>query len=236
MKLSVLFLALCLSAQAHAIREVRNGGGGMRSDAGIETFLSANLYLAEKPEAAQNIPGLTRLMAELAAMPIKESIKGQLFSAIYPTLTRNYYRVKDDAISDTTRKSIIEKYALMTHIPESKVVLLAASGWDSQTTVLFKEFYQLKDYEQAAILFHEALWLLKPELTYEQVVAVEQEAQKFFQNHNDKQAYYNFLMKLSDIFNDNNFYLFPLLSEDFQAGIFQSLLHTGRMVYSLFRI
>ncbi len=219
MKHIVGVLVLLFGMNAFAVREVQNGGGGVNSSGNMETFFSANFKLQDDPESPENIPGLARLINEIDSMPIKASVKGLLMASVFPTMDRNYYRVKGGELSQATRDSIYREYARMMQIPVSKVVLFAATGPESKITVLMKEYYSLKESEQAAILLHEGLWIVSSNLTYEQVVSLEVDAQAYFQDHNNVQALYRFATNLGNVLADRTLPLVTSLAIDFQRKI-----------------
>ncbi|MEK2687684.1 hypothetical protein [Bdellovibrio sp. GT3] len=234
MKQILFVLVLVQALSAHAVREVQNGGGGVRSGETMETFFSANLRFDEEPESPQNIPGLMRLLEEIDTMPIKSSVKGVLMSAIYPTMDRKYYRVKDGDISEATRQGIHEQYARMLKMSSDKVVMFAASGASSRITVLMEEFYSLKEAEQAAILLHEALWMVSTSLTYDQVVNLEIDGQAYFQNHENYAALYRFVTNMGQILSDRTLSLITSLAIDLKRDVLPkengSTLNTAMLV------
>ncbi|WP_413294627.1 hypothetical protein ACLSU7_05885 [Bdellovibrio sp. HCB185ZH] len=222
MKHIVGILVLLAGLNAFAVREVQNGGGGVSSVAGMETFLSANFRLNGKAEEIQKIPGLVELMKELEAMPLKDDVKGRIFAALFPTNERQYFRIKKEEISKDTRESLVDQFAKIMRVPRSKVVLFAASAPASKTTVLLEEFYQLKINEQKAMLLHEALWIMDSNLEYEQVISIEQEAQAYFQDHSNLKAFYNFVDQLADATRDRTLLLNATLQMDFMTGTLKS--------------
>lgn len=230
MKWFVFVLVLVQSLSAFAVREVQNGGGGVNSNGALQTFFSAKIKFGEQDEAPEQIPGLSRLIKELDEMPIKASVKGLLLSSIYPTFDRRYYREKSGDISSSTRKEIYREYARLMEIPESKLVIFAASGPMSKETVLMKEFYALNEAEQAAILFHEGLWVAKAGLTYAQVVNLEIDAQAYFEDHNNTAALYRFVTNLGEAVYDRTIPLVTSLAIDFQYRNFPAANGTLRSV------
>jgi hypothetical protein len=218
MKHIIGILVLFAGFNAFAVREVQNGGGGVSSAVGMETFLSANFRLNGKAEEVQKIPGLIELIRELEAMPLKDDMKGRIFAALFPTNERQYFRIKKEEISKDTRESLIDQFAKIMRVPRSKVVLFAASAPAIKTTVLLEEFYKLKINEQKAMLLHEALWIMDSNLEYEQVISIEQEAQAYFQDHSNLKAFYNFVDQLAAATGDRTLLLNATLQMDFMTG------------------
>ncbi|WP_413578035.1 hypothetical protein ACLVWU_05840 [Bdellovibrio sp. HCB290] len=219
MKYVIVFSVFFLAINAYAVREVQNGGGGVRMGQTMETFFTANLRFDEDPEVPEKIPGLMRLIDEIESMPIKSSVKGILMAAVYPTMDRKYYRVKKGDISEKTRTGIRDQYAHMLKIPKNNVVVFAVSGPTSKITVLMEEFYTLKESEQAAILLHEGLWMISPGMTYEQVMNLEIDGQAYFQEHSNYAALYRFVTNLGDILSDRTLSLVTSLAIDLKSQI-----------------
>jgi hypothetical protein len=230
MKHVICILVILLGINAFAVREVQNGGAGVTSEQRMETFLTANFRLNGNPEELQKIPGLIELMKELEGMPLKDSMKGRIFTALFPTADRQYFRIKKEDMSRATRDQLIDQFANIMQVPRSKVVLFAASAPSTQTTVLLEEFYKLKINEQKAMLLHEALWIMNPNLQYQQVIAIEQEAQAYFQDHKNLKAFYNFVNLLGEAVADKSLILSSMLQMDFMSGAFKSSAEGGSYI------
>jgi hypothetical protein len=221
-KLIVFVLVLVQSLSAFAVREVQNGGGGINTNGELQTFFSANFKFEDEPESPEKIPGLVRLVNEIDKMPIKASVKGLLLSSVYPTFDRRYYRVKGGDVDRYTREGIYREYARLMQVPVSQLVIFAASGPLSKQTVLMKEFYSLKESEQAAIIFHEGLWIMNAGMTYAQVVNLEIDAQAYFEDHNNVKALYRLVTNLGETLSDRTLPLVTALAIDFQSKNFPS--------------
>jgi hypothetical protein len=79
------------------------------------------------------------------------------------------------------------------------VVLFAVTDPTSKTTALFPEFFKLTETEQAAVLFHETMWVLGNSFNYQEVLYLEGAAQAYFENPLNGEAFYNFFYKFSSI-------------------------------------
>jgi len=93
------------------------------------------------------------------------------------------------------RAQIVNEYSKLVGIPAKNLVLFALTNnlWQ---TFLLPEFYKLNQVQQAAILFHEALWNLDITIPYSEVVAAEMAAEAYFQDSKSSETYFNFYSAL----------------------------------------
>lgn len=199
MKFLATLLVLLLTVHSFAGTELGDGGGGVFKDGRYMTYHSARIPIKSVPATIAQIPGMNMLLQRMMSAPILDVAKTQILSAIIPSGTREYHTVPAEALSPELRKSITEQYAKIFRCDPSEVVLFAVTDPQSKTTALFPEFFKLNETEQAAILFHETMWVLGNSFNYQQVLDLEGAAQAYFENPLNADAFYNFFYKFSSI-------------------------------------
>lgn len=227
--LSIVFISL----SSFAGGEVRNGGGGWMSDGQYMTFYSAKIPAQKRPLEVSEIPGLDYLTKKILALQTSEEVKNQILSTIFPIGDRSYHSTNASQFDDKLKKELRRKYAQLMNVPVENVVIFATTDPVSRETILLPEFYQLKESEQAAILFHESLWILNPLLEYAQVVSAEEAAQAFFENPLVGQNVYAFYYQLSRLLKDSTLPLMAALQFDKSSGVFQSVTDFEKTYISL---
>lgn len=88
------------------------------------------------------------------------------------------------------------------------------------------DFYKLTKIEQASILFHESLWILRNELNYGQVISMEQYAQAYFESNNSPENFYRFYSQLSFLLDDATVGFLATLRFDQKQKIFFLFFNT----------
>jgi hypothetical protein len=203
MKLFIFGLLFLIAVYANAFREVGNGAGGVIDSNGrYSTFYSANIPVLGTPLEAAEIPGMETLINNIASLEIPGLSKGFLLSEIYPSGGRSYYKVDKDKFDDIFQKKLAQKYADLMNVPADQVVLFGITDPASQTTFLLPSFFELTEVQQAAVLFHESLWVAYKDTSYEMMVVTEQAAQAYFQDPGNDTNFYNFYYQLSVISQD----------------------------------
>ncbi|MBS1970726.1 MAG: hypothetical protein JSU04_10480 [Bdellovibrionales bacterium] len=197
MKFLATLLVLLLATHSFAGTELGDGGGGVFKDGRYMTYHSARIPIKTAPSTIAQIPGMSLLLQRMTSAPILDAAKTQILSAIIPSGNREYHAVPAESLNPELRQSITEQYAQIFHCDPSEVVLFAVTDPVSKTTALFPEFFKLTDTEQAAILFHETMWVLGKSFTYQDVLGLEGAAQAYFENPQNGDAFYNFFYKFS---------------------------------------
>lgn len=200
MKFILNFLILFIALTAFAGTELQDGGGGVFKQGRYMTYYTARIPIKPAPASTLQIPGMSYLLEKLSALTVLDEAKTQLLRATLPSGVREYHIVPAEALSPEVRKSIVAEYAKIFHCPESDVALFAVTDPLRNTTALFPEFFKLTETEQAAILFHESLWVSGKILTYQEVLDLEAAAQAYFETPQDEDAFYNFHYKISNLF------------------------------------
>lgn len=219
MKKLVLALILLGSFSANAYREVGNGAGGLQSDGHYSTYFSANIPVKPDPMDASEIPGMSSLINKISALDIPEQQKSDILFQIFPSGERNYYRVDESKLDKDNFNNIVKKYSATMGVPEDHVVVFALTDPKTSDTYLMPAFFQLTDFEKAAVLFHESLWLRNPYSRYDEIVSAEQTAQAFFEHPENNKNYYNFYYLLSKLTNTHSLLIYPIFKREMQGGI-----------------
>jgi hypothetical protein len=198
MKFFILVLTFLLTTEVFAIQEVKGGGGGLESNGHYMTFYSAKIPFLNKDLDESETPGLTLLMDRVFGLTLPQTQKNILLDALSPAF-HSYFRVDEAKISAGDKQEIIGQYAKVTGVSEKDLTLFAITTPESSNTFLFSDFFMLKETEQAAVLFHEAMWALLPKghLNYTLIINMEMRTQAYLENPDDPEAYYKFYEQLS---------------------------------------
>ncbi len=167
----VLFAMMSLNTYADG---VGNGGGGIKRYGKYLTFGSAKIELKKSALEMNDIPGLKFLLDTVEKMDLTVSAKGELKEAFYPISDRKYFNLPPEELSPEKRTELLKEYKkiLKDDIPLESLVIYAITV--GAETYILPEFYELTDdIQRGAILFHEGLWVLNPDLKYEFVVDAE---------------------------------------------------------------
>lgn len=173
-------LIFIFSLNVFAAKEVQNGGGGTKQGANFQTFGTARITVNKEPLAYASVPGLSLLNEKLLAMPVPENVKADLVAAVIPSFSRSYHQISEDKFDPEARKALMKIYSEILKVPVEQVVIFAVTESSTKRTMLLPEFFRLSEVEQAAVLLHEALWIVNPNATYEQIISIEQSAQTYF--------------------------------------------------------
>jgi hypothetical protein len=175
-----LLLLMILSMSAPLIagpRFVGNGGGGVKENGVYKTFYSAGLYVA--PIAETEIPGTELYTKTILSLAGNGESKSKLFSSALPLGERKFYKILEDKMDKVVMDRLLEEYARVVKQSQNQLTIFAITDIAQNITYLLPSFYKLSEVEQAAIIFHEAYWILNPEADYAEVVAAESAFQKF---------------------------------------------------------
>lgn len=151
-----------------------NGGGGIKRYGKYLTFGSAKIELKRSALELNDIPGLNLLLDTVGKMGLTVSAKGELKRAFYPISERRYFNLPSEELSPEKRTELLNEYKkiLQDDVPLENLVLYAITV--GSETYILPEFYELTDdIQRAAILFHEGLWVLNPDLKYAFIVDAE---------------------------------------------------------------
>ena len=192
-----------LASPCFAAQEIGNCAGGVVEGSEVATFFSAGISLQKSSLQYEEIPGLDDLIHSIQSMPLSNGAKLSLMHLAIPSdPQRTYFKMANDVLDQEFRQQMLDQYSRITGLPSSKLVIFAVTNFQGQT-LLLPEFFRLKKVEQQAILFHELLWVQNSRLSYTDVVRTEMAAQNYFVNGaTDRNAYLQFFLLLSSIFND----------------------------------
>lgn len=201
------------------------GGGVIKRDGMYLTFGSAGMKVKiGAPQGLQQIPGLDLLIGVLGSsldgMPDK--FMGQMLNAVEPSMERRYFKIEQKDLDSNTYGNLIKEYAkLLSGQIDPKNLDLAAITIKNDTFLL-PPFFVLKESEQAAILFHESIWILKPEVEYQELVNAEMTMQAHIQNNGAHLNVYNpeLAAVIGGIFKNYGLVVYAALEEDVKNGLF----------------
>jgi hypothetical protein len=211
MRILISIFVLLFSVNIFAAKEVQNGGGGTTQDGSFQTFGSARISVDKDPLDFYTVPGLSLLVDRILRMPLPDNVKGELLAAITPSFARTYHQISSDKFDPATRVELVQIYAKLLNVKPAEVVIFAVTEPSTKKTMLLPEFFRLSEVEQAAILFHEALWIVNQRATYEQIIDIEQVAQAYFQAPNDRSYLLRMLYSLGVFVNQPMLPLVPAI-------------------------
>lgn len=182
--LSILILALGMltSEITQAGQLTGNGGGGVKRDGLFLTFGSEKVKLFQTP--LKTVPGLEALKLVVEKIPLPQTHRGTLATAIYPIGKRQYYAIQAEDLTETKRVEIKLEYfkAMQERVAFDDLVIYAYTNTTDRETFLLPEFFEIsgknplgipedqyKEIRQVAILFHEGIWMLRPDLSYREI-------------------------------------------------------------------
>lgn len=180
--MKTLLLTLILSTNVALARgnEGPGGGGGFKIEGNYLTFGSAKVKI-KKEVPLREIGGMSLLLDVVnnkMALPV--GVRYQLREAIFPSDSRQYFLLED--LSTDKQLEIKRKFieAIGTDQVKGEVVVYAITL--GKKTFLLPNFNEIKkESGKAAILFHEALWVLDSQLKYSFVIDSEIKMQNFIE-------------------------------------------------------
>lgn len=178
---ATIFLASSVLAQG----QDGSGGGGPIKNGRYMTFHSAGLYTEPTSLKQNQIPGLSEVSDLFAKTDLlRAETKVSFLNALTPTFNRSYYNINAATFTPEVRARILAEYKRVMPGISEQVTLYAITETKSKTTYLFPEFYRLNPFEQQAILFHEAYWIVNPKASYKNVIDAEISFQAYLENPN----------------------------------------------------
>lgn len=226
MKAFLLLLILSLSTPLMAgPRVVGNGGGGIKENGVYKTFYSAGLYV--NPEAEADIPGAELYTQTVLSLAGEGASTSQLLSSALPLGDRKFYKILEDKMDKTVMDRLLEEYARVVKQPTADLTIFAITDIGSKITYLLPSFYKLSETEQAAILFHEAYWILNPQADYAEVVAAESSFQQFVELKQSGKFDLRLPRLLGKLLNDPTLPLKSAFSEDAKNQKIQNIIDSN---------
>lgn len=176
MMLAMSFGSYAKTTMTEGPRVVGNGGGGVKQNGVYKTFYSAGIYVSEELD---EVPGGELYTTTIQGLVGEGISTTKLVAAGLPYGDRKFYKISESKMDDKTMDRLLEEYARIVNQPADGLTIFAVTDIESKSTYLLPSFFKLNEVEQAAILFHEAYWILKPNATYSEVVAAEMSFQKY---------------------------------------------------------
>lgn len=191
----ILFLVATLfSVQLWAAQYIGNGGGILKSENGYISIGSSGKSVAGK---LWKSPTGLNLAKQAIANIFKDSYnQSVLLMALSDESKRKYYSMDFSLLPEREIERLKEHYARVINAPKEQIVIAALTFPHTKETYLANEFNQLNEIEQAALLFHEALWLLNPYGEYREVIRLEVAFQNILEGQ-DGSDYMEFINAVS---------------------------------------
>lgn len=206
---------------------VKNTATGMILTAG-----DANIQINPNPiEPA----GLKLLIETVNKLPLPETYLAKMLEWILPTglAGRSYFKVDAGAFGPAERKALLAAYQNVYGYrlkPGQELALTAVTV--GQQTFLLPEFDQVQNGEtrQAALLFHEALWVLNPEWPHKRVVTLEVAIQNYLSRPAGSSKFDPiFMTYLEFLFADPALPLIAAFTTDLENGTLPFQTKEGRL-------
>lgn len=204
--------------------DIGNGGGGIFRDGKYLTFGSAKIQIGAP--LLTNIPGLAMASEVIEKMPLVNQAKTKIWTSLQSSGERRYFQIEKKDIEPKKYEELISKYreALKQKGAGNEIVVYAITI--DKETFLLPEFYLLKEAEQAAILFHESLWVLNPDLDYKTVIDAEIAFQSYIENSNGKYGFSESLCMSAELaLEDETLCVISAAQEDLKQGRLQPFLN-----------
>lgn len=145
-----------------------NGGGGVHRNGKYMTFYSAGFYVEPQPQdTEEGVPGINTTVYFISKFPYwTADEKSILVGKILPSDRHKYYKVKKDKFTKETLARLLAEFSRVTGENVDNLELFAVTNTSTNETFLLPAFYELSQEDKAAILFHEAYWLLNKDSGY----------------------------------------------------------------------
>ncbi len=199
---SMTLMALFSTSVAYSNGSAGGGGGAaIEDDQGrVQTFTSAGIKMnINQPLTDEDLKvGMDELKRVFLNQYISQEVKAKVVGAILPTVdrnlsdSRNYFSIQYSDLNDDIKKNVLQIYQQRLKVAlknpneyeNLKNRILQVGFTIGRNTYLLPKFFELrKASEQAAILFHESLWVINPNLSYDTVTAGESLMQRHIENH-----------------------------------------------------
>lgn len=199
------------------------GGGGVIYRDGIYlTFNSAKIKVGAP--LLEEIPGMDLLLAVLDnnQKSLSSAVHGELISAIVPSESRRYFKIDQSQLENGTYQRLIAEYAKLLKNQVDPNNLALAAIHIKEDTFLLPPFFQLKQSEQAAILFHESLWIVKPDIEYDQLVRAEMTMQRHIEKFGTQTVFsLDLLTAIGFVAGNYSDIVYAAVIQDAENGLFK---------------
>lgn len=161
-----------------------NGGGGIIRNGDVMTFGSAKI-LVDRIDI-KTVPEIQLTSLAVLNHPLLSgTLKSDLLKAINPSASRQYRRVSEGEFTNSLLEKIKEEYKKIAKTETEVITLFAITDTSSKVTTLLPDFFRLTSIEKQAILFHEALWIVRPNENYQNIVEAEIAFQAYLEDQKD---------------------------------------------------
>ena len=155
------------------------GGAGVETNGVYQTFYSAGILV--NPQAEEELPGAELYLGTISSLIENGPAAAKLIANALPTGRRVFYRILEKQMDDKVMPRLLEEYARVTKQPVEKLSIFAFTDLNKKATFLLPSFYKLTETEQAAIIFHESYWLMRPQADYAEVIGTEMAFQEYIE-------------------------------------------------------
>lgn len=215
--IAILLIAFAINAVAEPKSEEKNPYGHEGGNGGGGANVNGRLLLFSELEKengveldGSNIPQLNETYLEVLDWKLLPIYQTRIETALWPTTTRTYERkAKMDPVTENRLRELYYQIEKPLNVSMNDFVLYAVTNPLTQKTYLLDAFFNLCPNgaaaddlcrrRQQAILFHESIWLMNPNVSYEMVLDAEEAYLK-----NDRLRLFEVL---DGIFGRGNFYL-----------------------------
>ncbi len=202
-----------------------HGGGGIVRNGEYLTFGSAKVRV--RPQRLNEMPGLQLLTSVIVKMPLDDEGRGRVLGAMYPSNDRLYFRIEQGDLDKNAKSEFVEHYfnAVNKQVPKSDLVVFSYTI--GRETYLLPEFFTLTPIRQAAILFHEGLWVINSELSYRDVIDAEIQFEHYLTNAGPNFGYDVMVFAIFQrLFNDPVLGIIAAAKDDMKNGRLAGLLNS----------
>ncbi len=193
------------------------GGGVIKRDGMYLTFGSAGMKVKlSTPQGLEQIPGLELILSILDAQErLPDTFRGKLVNAVLPSDIRRYFKIDQSQLNSQTYARLIAEYSKLWNGQVNPNNLDLAAITVANDTYLLPPFFKLNQTEQAAILFHESIWIVKPSISYADLVNAEITMQSHIEKYGTQNVYNPDLMAiLGGVLENNALIIAAALKED----------------------
>lgn len=215
---------------------VGNGGGVIKRDGKYITIGSTNIELEEK--SIKDLKAFAVITEMLEKLPITENQKGEIERAVIPRADRKYFNISPSDLNPTKEQKLLQAYEslLGEKITQGDFALAAVTV--GKETYLLPSFYELEDeISRAAILFHEALWVILGKIDLKTVIRAEVAIERMLRSSlaHDQVIYdFDLMQILKKTFKNPYLGIVASIAYDFRAGpITMKLIEKGKTVQKI---
>lgn len=212
-------LVSCLGSSAFGGIESFGGGGIVRNG----QYLTIGSSGVPLEEVYKSFPEVDLVVNKLAELGFDDGMLGRFIRALTSNPARAYYKVK--SIDENLHRELLKIYhkEFSSRLPDDRLAIFAVTR--NQETYLLPSFEQLDAISKAAILLHEALWVIDPKLSYNEVIRVEAAFERYLRCEKMcAEEKMNFFMSFTDVIDHPYMLLKMAFQNDIAHGSLQGFL------------